>query len=89
VVQDVVAEAGGVDPVSLLPALKHWQKGGTKPDEPLWYGRALERIVLFADFAVWIPWVLSQPPVKRKPGKNSGATGPAAQTELLADESSS
>jgi hypothetical protein len=89
VVQDVVAEAGGVDPVCLLRALKRWQTGGTKPDEPRWYGRSLERVVLFADFAIWIPWALGQPPVKRKPGKNSGATGPSARTELLADESSS
>jgi hypothetical protein len=85
VVQQVVAEAGGIDTVSLLPALKRWQKDAYDQNEPRFYGEAVERVCLFADFAVWIPWGLSQPPVKRKPKKNSGATGHSAQIELLAD----
>jgi hypothetical protein len=52
---------------------------------PRFYGESVQRVALFADFAVWIKWGLSQPPVKRKPKKKSGATGPSAQIELLAD----
>ena len=85
VAQEVVAEAGGVDAASLLPALKRWQKSVYDEDEPRFYGESVQRVALFADFAVWIKWGLSQPPVKRKPKKNSGATGPSAQIELLAD----
>jgi hypothetical protein len=85
VVQEVVAKAGGVDAVSLLPALKRWQKHVYEDDEPRFYGESVERVALFADFAVWIPWGLSQPPVQRKPKKNSGANGPSAQIQLLAD----
>jgi hypothetical protein len=80
-----VAEAGGVDAVLLLPRLKRWQKAVYDEDEPRFHGEAVKRVALFADFAVWIPWGLSQPPVKRKPEKNSGATGPSAQIQLLAD----
>jgi hypothetical protein len=85
VVQKAVAEAGGTDAVSLLPALKRWQKSVYDEDEPRFYGESVQRVALFADVAVRIPWGLSQPPVKPNPKKNSGATGPSAQIELLAD----
>ncbi|MGA9778814.1 MAG: hypothetical protein WBS33_11150 [Verrucomicrobiia bacterium] len=82
VVQEVVAEAGGIDAVRLLPALKRWQKSVYDEDEPRCYGEAVERVALFSDFAVWIPWGLSQPLVKPEPKKDSGATGQPAQIEL-------
>ena len=82
VAQEVVAEAGGIDAVLLLPALKHWQKGVYDEAEPRFYGEAVQRVALFADFAMWIPWGLSQPPVKRKPKKNSGANDPSPRIEL-------
>ncbi|MGA9780147.1 MAG: hypothetical protein WBS33_17945 [Verrucomicrobiia bacterium] len=85
VVQELVAEAGGINPVSLLPALKRWQKRVYDEDEPRFYGEAVQRVALFADFAVWIPWGLSQPPVKPKPKKDSGASGPSAHIQLSAD----
>ena len=85
VVQEVAAEAGGVDAVSLLPALKRWQKNVHDEDEPRFYGESVQRVALFADFAVWIPWGLSQPPVKRKPKKDAGANSPSPQIELFAD----
>jgi len=85
VAQEVVAEAGGVDAVSLLPALKRWQKSVYDEDEPRFYGESVQRVALFADFAVWIPWGLSQPPVKRKPKKDAGANSPSPQIELFAD----
>ena len=52
VVQRVVAEAGGIDPVALLPALKRWQAGVTDLGEPHFFGRSVERVALIADFAV-------------------------------------
>ena len=85
VVQKVVAEAGGVDAVKLLRAMKRWQKNVYDDDEPRFYGEAVERVALFSDFAVWTPWGLSQPPVKRKPKKDSGANAPSAHIELLAE----
>jgi len=57
VVQQVVAVAGGTDPVHLLGPLKCWQQGVYGWSEPGFYGEELARVVYFSDFAVWIPWV--------------------------------
>jgi len=60
-VRTVVAQAGGSDPAHLLPLLKRWQKSVYDGDEPYFYGQSVERVALFADFAIWIPWTASQP----------------------------
>lgn len=56
-VQRVVAEAGGTDPVRLLGPLKAWQQNVYGWAEPKFYGEALARVVYFADFAIWIPFL--------------------------------
>lgn len=60
-VRAVVAQAGGSDPARLLPLLKRWQKRVYGGDEPFFYGQAVERVALFVDFAIWIPWSTSSP----------------------------
>ena len=57
IVGQVVAEAGGTDPVRLLGRLKAWQKDVYEWSEPGFYGQSLAQIAYFSDFAIWIPWV--------------------------------
>jgi hypothetical protein len=57
VIQRVVGEAGGTDPVRLLGPLKAWQKRVYNWSEPGFYGQSLAQLVYFSDFAIWIPWV--------------------------------
>lgn len=57
VVKRVVKQAGGIEPVRLLPQIKAWQNDVYGWVEPEFYGRALARVAYFSDFAVWIPWV--------------------------------
>jgi len=61
VAQETAAEAGSLQPAALLPAIKRWQNHTYDSEEPYYYGEYVERVALFADFAVWIPWGLSQP----------------------------
>src|SRR6185369_13973280 len=56
IVRQVVAEAGGTDPVRLLGPLKAWQKDVYAWSEPGFYGQRLAQIAYFSDFAIWIPW---------------------------------
>jgi hypothetical protein len=58
IVRQVVAEAGGTEPVQLLGRLKVWQEGVYGWSEPGFYGEELARVAYFSDFAVWIPWGL-------------------------------
>ena len=57
VVQLVVEEAGGTDPVQLLGPLKAWQKNVYNWSKSGFYGQSLAQIAYFCDFAIWIPWV--------------------------------
>ncbi len=59
VVRQMVAEAGSLEPARLVPMLKRWQKDVYDGNDPNFYGEAVERVALFADFAVWIPWATS------------------------------
>jgi hypothetical protein len=58
IVRQVVAEAGGTEPVPLLGRLKVWQESVYGGSEPGFYGEELARVAYLADFAVWIPWGL-------------------------------
>jgi hypothetical protein len=54
---DRVAEAGGEDSTEdILSATLCWHEetyGWTNPD---YYGEALQRLVVCADIAIWLPW---------------------------------
>jgi hypothetical protein len=58
IVRQVVAEAGGTEPVRLLGRLKVWQERAYGWSQPGFYGEELARVAYLADFAVWIPWGL-------------------------------
>lgn len=49
--------AKGTEPLRLVETLKEWQEGAFGWAEPRCYGDELARVVYFADFAIWIPWV--------------------------------
>jgi hypothetical protein len=55
-VRNLVAQAGGTNPLLLVHLLKDWHQGAFGWVDPQFYGQELERVVHFADFAVWIPW---------------------------------
>ena len=57
VVRQVVSEAGGTEPIRLLPRLKCWQQNVYGWSDPTCYGEELARVAYFVDFAIWIPWV--------------------------------
>jgi len=57
VVRKVVTEAGGTEPIRLLPRLKCWQQNIYGWSDPTFYGEDLARVAYFVDFAIWIPWV--------------------------------
>jgi hypothetical protein len=59
VAQETVAEVGSLEPAALLPAIKRWLNELFGSDDPYFHGEFCERVALFADFAVWIPWGLS------------------------------
>jgi hypothetical protein len=55
-VRNRVARAGGTNPLRLVQQLKEWHQRAFDWLEPQFYGQELERVVHFADFALWIPW---------------------------------
>jgi hypothetical protein len=84
VVHKLVELAGSLEPAALVPALKRWHKEVHNEEEPTFYGNAVERVVLFADFAVWIPWGLSHAPKNCRGDPISD--GPSVQIELPEQE---
>lgn len=58
VILEVLSRAGGTDPFRLKTAILEWMQEAHRWTEPRFYGRALERVIHVADFAMWIPWII-------------------------------
>lgn len=52
----VLSGLDAVQPLTLLPAFKRWQRDFFEIGEPGFYGEELLRVALFVHFAIWIPW---------------------------------
>ena len=54
------AAAEGLKPCGLVGPLSHWHEKTYSWWNPAFYGEALSRVVRIADFAIWLPWLLSE-----------------------------
>jgi hypothetical protein len=57
VVQQVVTQAGQIEPVCLIRPLLKWYLKYHHDGDPSLYGHRLARVGCLGDFAVWIPWL--------------------------------
>ncbi|MCX7868262.1 MAG: hypothetical protein N2438_14270, partial [Limisphaera sp.] len=62
VVRETVAQAGGLQPRQLLGPVWEYCQSVFDTKHAGSFVAALERVLCFADFAVWIPWVLEARP---------------------------